>query len=139
MLLTLNGEARKHGTSPTNRFQVSQTSMKLLYRFIYLNRQMSSQGKFFSNEMGRSKLDFPGALEFQEKNEFWAIPKVKILCNLRVVKSRLRRRCKKLSTAQQLEPRFKTAKVMTFLFLEWPIWLNLNQIGKNSIIGLSRA
>ena len=37
--------------------------------------------------------------------------KIKMLCNLRCLRTRLRLRCKKLSMAQQLAPRFKTACV----------------------------
>ena len=46
----------------------------------------------------------------------------KILCNLRCLKARLRLPCNKLSTAQQLEPRFKTVlSYVTFLFSKWRI------------------
>ena len=31
MFRTLNAEARKHGTRPTDRFQLSQTSVNILY------------------------------------------------------------------------------------------------------------
>ena len=41
-----------------------------------------------------------------------AIPKIKVSCNLRCVNARLSFLCLKLLTAQQLEPRFKTAKVV---------------------------
>ena len=49
--------------------------------------------------------------ELIQKQQY-TMPKIKILCNLRCVKARLRLLRLKLSTAQQLEPRFKTAKVM---------------------------
>ena len=39
----------------------------------------------------------------------YGIPKIKMLCNLRCLKARLRLLCNKLSTAQQPEPRFKIA------------------------------
>ena len=42
----------------------------------------------------------------------YAILKIKMLCNLGCVKARLRLLCLKLLTTQQLESRFKTAKVM---------------------------
>ena len=42
----------------------------------------------------------------------YAIPKIKMLCNLCCLKTRLRLLCNKSSTAQQPEPRFETAEVM---------------------------
>ena len=42
----------------------------------------------------------------------YAIPKIKMLCNLCCLKARLRLLCNKLSTEQQPEPRFKTTKIM---------------------------
>ena len=38
----------------------------------------------------------------------YAIPKIKMSCNLCYLKARLRLLCNKLSIAQQPEPRFKT-------------------------------
>ena len=50
----------------------------------------------------------------------YAISKIKMLCNLRCLKARLRLLCSKLSTAQQPEPRFKTVlNYLTFLFSKW--------------------
>ena len=39
----------------------------------------------------------------------YAIPKIKLLCNLRCLKARLSLLCNKLSMVQQPDPRFKTA------------------------------
>ena len=50
-----------------------------------------------------------------------AIPKRKMLCNLRCLKVRLRLLCNKLSTAQQPEPRLNSVIYVTFVFSEWCI------------------
>ena len=42
----------------------------------------------------------------------YAIPKIQIRCNVMCAKVRLRLPCLKLLTAQQLQPHFKTAKVV---------------------------
>ena len=51
------------------------------------------------------------AVKFQtiELGFRYAIPKIKMLCNLRCLKARLRLLCNKLSMSQQPEPRFGTA------------------------------
>ena len=41
----------------------------------------------------------------------YAIPKIKMLCNLQCMKVRSKLPCQTLLTAQQLEPRFITTKV----------------------------
>ena len=44
MLRAFNGEASKHGTWPTNRFQLHQTSVNKLHLF---SSQMSNMNKEF--------------------------------------------------------------------------------------------
>ena len=52
------------------------------------------------------------SLKAEKSGAVYAISKIKMLCNLRFLKARLRLLCNKLSTAQQPEPRFKTAEVI---------------------------
>ena len=43
MLPTLNGEARKHGTWPTSRFPLHQTSVNILYRIKAVQQLSTSE------------------------------------------------------------------------------------------------
>ena len=68
MLRALNGEARKHGTLPTDRFRLSQISVNILYQPIRIGTNPDGPKSQF-NERDSDAIDAVALPKISKRNE----------------------------------------------------------------------